>query len=172
MEKQQVANLIRSLIRQLSARYSTIPPPLKALYDVCHGGGSKPSVESLQKTLLQVLETFQHAYIIIDSLDECAERKLFLNWIEAINTWNKGKLHLLVTSRNGHDIVERLSLLDHDHVSMKPEHINTDIEKFIDYTLETEEFQRWDEDEKAKIKSKLLGSAEGMYDPFHHKFSF
>jgi hypothetical protein len=162
-EVQVHESLIRSLIRQFSAYLDGIPGPLMALYKRCHYGDSQPTISALEATLLSILDSFQHAYVVIDSLDECTERRPLLNWIRRMNEWKKGKLHLLVTSREEEDIAKRLRLLDPDDVRMTPEHVNVDIEKYVDHMLQTEdELQQWDEDVREKIKSSLLANAGGM----------
>jgi hypothetical protein len=124
-------------------------------------------VESLQATLLLVLEAFNDVYIIIDSLDECTERKKLLKWIKEMTSWKKIKLHLLATSRPEEDIAQHLKLLDCNHVCMKPEFVTPDIEKYIDGVFQAEEsFERWSGEVKACIKSRLLESAGGMYSCF------
>ena len=70
---QTVESLIRSLIRQFSTAYGGVPAVLTKLYHSCHDGGAQPSVESLQATLLPILEAFNDVYIVLDALDECAE---------------------------------------------------------------------------------------------------
>ena len=164
---QSLESLIRSLIRQFSTPYGGIPAVLTKLYHSCHHGGCPPSVESLQATLLLILEAFNDVYIIIDSIDECTERKKLLKWIKEMTTWKDDKLHLLATSRPEEDIAQHLRPLDHNHVCMKPEFVTPDIEKYIDGVLQAEEsFERWGGEVKACVKSKLLESAGGMYSCF------
>jgi hypothetical protein len=137
---------------------------LTNLYRSCHDGGSPPSVESLQATLILILEAFNDVYIVLDALDECAERKDALKWIKEMTLWRNGKLHLLATSRPEEGIAKQLRPLDPDHIDLKPDLVTRDIERYIDTTLEREEaFERWDDEIKATIKSTLLDKAGGMY---------
>jgi hypothetical protein len=161
---QTVESLVRSLIRQFSAAHGDIPAALAKLYHSCHDGGSQPSVESLQSTLLLVLEAFGEVYIVLDALDECAERKDLLKWIKAMTSWRKGKLHLLATSRPEATIAKILRSLDPRHVHMEPKLITGDIERYIHSSIDEEEaFERWDDKVKMTIKSALLKRAVGMY---------
>jgi hypothetical protein len=161
---QQVDSLIRSLIRQFSATYGGVPTVLAKLYHSCHGGGSPPSVESLCAALLFILEAFDEVFIILDALDECAERKELLKWIKHMTSWRKGKLHLLGTSRPVEDIAKYLRSLDPDHVCMMENLITYDIEKYIDSILHQDDaFEHWDSEMKATVKNRLLESAGGMY---------
>src|SRR6202035_5272350 len=89
---QTVESLIRSLIRQFSTAYGGVPAILTKLYHSCHDGSAQPSVKSLQVTLLLILEAFNDVYIVLDALDECAERTAVLKWIKQTTTsWRKGK---------------------------------------------------------------------------------
>jgi hypothetical protein len=161
---QQVHSLIRSIIAQFAAPYGGIPATLAKLYQSCHDGRSQPSVESLQSILFTILEAFNDVYIVLDALDECAERKELLKWIKDMTSWRKGKLHLLGTSRQVEDIAKYLRLLDPDHVCMMEDLITYDIEKYIDSILHQDDaFEHWDSEVKANIKNKLLENAGGMY---------
>jgi hypothetical protein len=164
---QTVESLIRSLITQFSTPYGGVPAVLTKLYHSCHSGRAQPSVESLQATLLLILDAFNDAYIVLDALDECAERKAVLKWIKQITSWRKSKLHLLATSRPEEYIAKNLRLLDPDHVNIKQELVSRDIKSYIDRILYGEDsFKKWDDKIKANIKNTVLKSAGGMYAVF------
>ncbi|KZP29069.1 hypothetical protein FIBSPDRAFT_927164 [Athelia psychrophila] len=67
--------MIRSIIMQLARRCDGIPAALVDMYNRCERGLRQPSIKLLQDCLSRILEAFDRVYIIIDSLDECAERK-------------------------------------------------------------------------------------------------
>jgi hypothetical protein len=168
-ESQTVGSLIRSLIRQFSTPYGGVPAVLTKLYHSCHDGGAQPSVESLRATLLLILEAFDDVFIVLDALDECTKRNDVLKWIKEMTSWRKGKLHLLATSRPEEDIAKNLRLLDPDYVDIKQDLITRDIKRYIDFILEDDvAFDRWNNEIKANIKSKLLESAAGMFVLFLH----
>jgi hypothetical protein len=161
---QLVDSLIRSLIAQFAAPYGGIPTTLAKLYQTCHDGRSQPSVQSLQSVLFTILETFDDIYIVLDALDECTERKDLLKWIKQMTSWKRSKLHLLTTSRPEEDIAKNLRLLDPDYVDIKQDLITHDVKRYIDCILDSEDaFDRWNDEIKANIKSKLLESAGGMF---------
>ena len=164
---QAVESLIRSLIRQFSTAYGGVPAVLAKLYHLCHNGGAQPSVESLHATLLLILESFNDVYIVLDALDECAERQDVLKWIDQTTSWKKSKLHLLATSRPEEDIAKHLRSLDPDHLNIKQDLVSHDIEKYIDSILYDEDsFEQWGDEMKTNIKNTVLKSAEGMYALF------
>jgi hypothetical protein len=167
-ESQTVASLIRSLLRQFSTPYGGVPAALTKLYHSCHNGGAQPSVESLQATLLLILEAFNDVYIVLDALDECAEKKDILKWVKETTSWRKSKLHLLVTSRLEEDIAKHLRLLDPNHVYIKQDLVGRDIERYINSILDGEDsFEKWGDETKVNIKNTVLKSAEGMYALFY-----
>jgi hypothetical protein len=161
---QTAGSLIRSLIRQFSTAYGGVPAVLTKLYHSCHDGGAQPSVESLQAALLLILEAFNDVYIVLDALDECAEREDVLKWIKQTTVWRKSKLHLLATSRPEEDIARHLQLLDPDHVNINQDLAGRDIERYINSMLYDEDsFGKWSDEINANIKNTILKSAEGMY---------
>src|SRR5277367_5167984 len=161
---QTVDSLIRSLIVQFAASYGGIPATLAKLYQSCHDGKSQPSVQSLQSVLLIILEAFDDVYIVLDALDECAQRKDVLKWIKQMTSWRNSGLHLLVTSRPEEDIAKLLRLLDPDHINIKQDLVRRDIERYINSILYDEDsFGQWGDEMKANVKNTLLESAEGMY---------
>jgi hypothetical protein len=163
-ESQTVGSLIRSLIRQFSATYGGVPTVLAKLYHSCHDGGSPPSLPSLHATLLLILEAFDNVFIVLDALDECAERKDVLKWIKQMTSWRKSKLHLLITSRPEEDIARHLQLLDPDHVNINQDLVGRDIERFINCILYDEDsLVQWGDEINADIKNTVLKGAEGMY---------
>jgi hypothetical protein len=163
-ESQTVASLIRSLIRQFSTPYGGVPAVLTKLYNSCHNGGAQPSADSLQATLLLILEAFNDVYIVLDALDECIERKDVLKWIKDMTSWRKGKLHLLATSRLEEDITKHLRLLGPNYVYIKQDLVSRDIERYINSILYDEDyFGQWGDEIKANIKNTVLKSATGMY---------
>jgi hypothetical protein len=160
-------NLIRSLISQLSDQFDGIPAALVGIYG---NGHQQPSTDSLRYTLLSVLQGFQKAYIIIDSLDECAERVLLLNWIRITVELKLANVHLLVASRQERDIEDRLQLLSPIRVCLGKQSENRDIEEYLDQILQTDsDFKQWGEKTQGDIRVALMKGGQGIYAPFYHE---
>src|ERR1700761_6939256 len=67
--------LIRSLIWQFSLKCDGgVPKVLANLYACCGNGHQEPTLDDLQITLQKILDGFHSTFIILDALDECAER--------------------------------------------------------------------------------------------------
>jgi hypothetical protein len=125
-------------------------------------------VDSLHKTLLVILDGFQHVYIIIDALDECTQRQRLLCWIKEIVSVRRYKLHLLATSRSEEDIAHCLQSLEIAEVDMTSEAVDNDIQSYLDWMLhEDVSLRKWNEVVQNEIKVTLLNGAKGMYDLFY-----
>jgi hypothetical protein len=146
---------------------------LHSLYDQCGRAGIQPSLESLHSTLLLVLDGFRDAYVIVDALDESADRVKLLNWIREITRWKVGKLHLLLTSRQERDIEVKLQPLEPVSICLEGEGVDLDIATYLDRMLQdNEEPAAWNEDEhiRDRVKTSLLTGAQGMYDAIQTSF--
>ena len=161
-------SLICSVLIQLCDRCNVIPNALSALYKTCHSGSSQPPVDSLHKTLMVILDGFQHVYIIIDALDECTQRQRLMCWLKEIISLRIHKLHLLATSRSEEDIAHCLRSLETAEVDMASKVIDSDIQSYLDWMFhEDVSLRKWNEEVQNEIKSTLLNSAKGMYDMFY-----
>ncbi|KZP17520.1 hypothetical protein FIBSPDRAFT_830538, partial [Athelia psychrophila] len=152
---------IRSLILQLWHQLGRIPVALKDVY----GDGPshpQPSLAVLEAALQTIIGEFQHAYIIIDALDECADRHKLLRWVKDISRWRGGRLHILLSSRRERDIEDSLAIINElGRVSFAGGSTNPDIVKFIDESLV--ELKRWDYEIRRLIRGTLLEGADGSF---------
>jgi len=153
-------NLIRSLIKQFSVQCGNIPNALVQLYG---GGHQQPQICSFKDVLLQILDRFQEAYIIIDSLDECSDRGQLLGWIAEIISWKVAKLHLLTTSQPERDIETHQQSLHAHSVTLEGESVTSDIEKYIDWTLQGDKWKLQNKLVLDQVKMKLMEDAGAMY---------
>jgi hypothetical protein len=108
-ERQKHDNLIRFLIAQLYVQNAKPPQALEALYAVNQNGQRQPSYEGLVETLKAVLGLSLKTYVIIDALDECADREELLELVQEMNELRT--VQILVTSRKEKDIEEVLKTL-------------------------------------------------------------
>jgi hypothetical protein len=104
--------------------------------------------------------------VIVDALDECADRAKLLTWIKEITRWKVGKLHLLLTSRQERDIEVKLQPLGPVSICLEGEGVDLDIATYLDRMLEDdEEPAPWNEDDdiRDRVKTSLQTGAQGMY---------
>ncbi|KAF7970452.1 hypothetical protein HWV62_23897 [Athelia sp. TMB] len=155
-------SLVRSIIMQLSDQVDGIPPALVNLYHGEHNGRSQPLLASLENTLLQILQLFRAAYIVIDALDECDDRPKLLRWINSVTSQSSGLLHLMVTSRPEPDIKDRLrphrNLREVDVADRRG---SDDICRYIDASLS--EVKAWTESQKELVRIALVNGAHGVF---------
>ncbi|KAF7972857.1 hypothetical protein HWV62_16892 [Athelia sp. TMB] len=151
-------SLLRSVISQLSDRCGdNIPNVLLELYNKCDGGHRQPTETQLEDTLARILGTFGSTYIIIDSLDECAEKADLLRWIESMTSQNPRNLHLMLTSRPEADIEQGLASLRHlKKVTVGDGSTEDDIAAYLDARLKAPDMNKWDQAEKQMIKASLF----------------
>ena len=111
-----------------------------------------------------ILDGFSSTFIILDALDECAERQKLLNWIHTFileNDINLG-LHLIVTSRPEEEIEDKFK--SYHYLDLAQESENHDLVAYLDYQLENDsDLQKWNFDTQEQIKLTLLKQADGMY---------
>jgi len=140
-----------------------VPKVLVNLYHHCYGH-QEPTLADLQNTLQKILAGFSSTFIILDALDECAEREKILNWIQTL-ILEKGTnlgLHLIVTSRPEQEINDQFKA--HHCIDLVKESGNHDLEAYLDYQLQNNSgLQKWKSDTQEQIKSTLLKKADGMY---------
>jgi len=162
--------LIRSLIWQFSLKCdSRVPTVLVNLYAHCGNGHQEPTLDDLQNTLQRILDGFSSTFIVLDALDECAEREKILNWIQTFILEKKKNLglHLIVTSRPEQEIEDKFKSCY--YLDLVEESENHDLVSYIDYQLENNSnLRKWDSETQEQIKSTLIKKADGMYVYFQH----
>jgi hypothetical protein len=172
-DKQTLNNVIRSLISQLYHKRKDTEKLLDSLFTSCNNGRSQPTVESLCKVFLQMIDQAQEIYIVLDALDECRIRKGpqsegLLAWIQSLSDLEQSNIHLLVTSRPEHDIelvLRKLAQSDEDIVPIQSDLIEDDIRSYVHTRVRTGDgLRRWRSrtDVLDEIQRVLMEKAQGM----------
>jgi hypothetical protein len=162
-EKQQSANLIHSLITQLSSQSSSCPHTLAVLYSQSLDGQRQPTMESLLASLKFILEGFQHVYVILDALDECGDREQLLALVEEITEWKHATLHILVTSRKERDIEDCLIPQVSAQINLDSALVNADIQTHVHERLRNDsKLKKWPKKVHVQIEAALMEGAQGM----------
>jgi ankyrin repeat domain-containing protein 50 len=158
--KQLVHGLISSLVQQFFRMCTVIPEGFEALRSDC--GDGLPSRMSLMKVLREILSVFNHAYIILDALDECAERDDLLLFLRDITNWHLNT-HILVTSRCNAVILKFLVPRITHSINLGSAPVDTDIRLWVHEQLqEDNRLRRWAPDVKEEIEASLMKGANGM----------
>ncbi|KAF7965800.1 hypothetical protein HWV62_41763 [Athelia sp. TMB] len=155
-------SLVRSIIMQFSDQFDGIPPALVNLFEDECNGRSQPLIGALENTLLQILQFFHTAYIIVDALDECSEGSKVLKWIHTIVSQTSDRLHLMVTSRPEPEIKDRLRrLYNLQEINIATQRESDDIHRYIDARLA--EIDKWTDPQKKMVRDGLSGGAYGVF---------
>jgi hypothetical protein len=166
-QKQVPELMARSLISQLSQQCVKLPASLETLFSSCENRQRKPTLDELLEVLQQITLESSQSYIILDALDECANRAELMDTLETIAGWQLKKLHILVTSRRERDIEISLeTLVDaRNAIDLRTEMVDKDIRAYIDHRLSVDKnLKRWQKDRgiRQEIEAALMEKACGM----------
>ncbi|KAJ7897905.1 ectomycorrhiza-induced ankyrin-domain/NACHT-domain-containing protein [Mycena olivaceomarginata] len=156
--KQDLGQLLNSLVTQLSALSYEPDKVLDTLYVKESNGKHPPKHEDLVKVLQKLLTAFKEGvYIVLDALDECRDKTDLVAFIRELLNWNLRNLHVVVTSRReGFDSFRELS----NEIPLTPADVEEDIKKYVEGKVR---LQPWDQDVKELVTSTLLEQGNGMF---------
>ncbi|KFY29437.1 hypothetical protein V491_00029, partial [Pseudogymnoascus sp. VKM F-3775] len=167
IDKQNPELMVRSLISQLSEQCITMPLALEALYLSSDKGNRQPSLDALMNVLQQMLQEFLHSYLILDALDECADRPELLSILEQIAGWQLKELRVLVTSRQLGDIKSSLEdIVNREHIiRLQSQLVDKDIQAYVRQRLSVDKgLKKWQKNAEIKreIETTLMEGSRGM----------
>ena len=173
VDKQELGNLLPSLLIQLSARSDPCCDILSRLYSSHDRGVRKPSDRAMVQCLVEMLtiEAQRPTYIIMDALDECpitstipSPREEVLELVEELVGLHLPNVHICVTSRPEHNIQTAFKDLTLRAVSLHDESgQQEDIANFVASFVRTDrKVRRWQDDDKDLVIKTLSEKADGM----------
>ena len=166
VDKQNVDNLLSSLLKQLSQERPSLPESVKALYDQHRNKQTRPSIDNLSRALQSVAAMYSRVFIIIDALDECQVsdscRARFLSEIFTLHA--KTGANLFATSRFVPEITEKFAR----SLSVEIRASDEDLRVYLDSNMSllpaldrrSPELQ---EVIKTEIKTEIIKAVDGMY---------
>jgi hypothetical protein len=165
-----VAVVIRSLIKQLSAGEPELDGEAQLLYARYSPSGHEPSFKELEDAILSLIDGLgKDVYIVLDALDEFPESSGYLSRLDLLdqikNLVERGsdKLHVLVTSRKEQDIDSSLAHRVTEQVSIQSAQVDADIRLYISSTLRDDhKLKKVPEKYKKEIETKLVEGSRGM----------
>jgi ankyrin repeat domain-containing protein 50 len=166
--KQNVRNMLNSLIAQICHQRRELLEAVTSFYRQYYDGRMVPSISDLTDLLACSTEGFMDVYFVLDALDECppsgpaATRADVLKTLKAIKGWGDQRIHLLVTSRNEVDIEHELTPIITDGPLDVREFIDEDIKLYIRNELSSPKFQHWSPGIAADVEESLIKRADGM----------
>ncbi|KAF8334571.1 ankyrin repeat-containing domain protein [Amanita rubescens] len=141
--KQTSRSLLSSLILSLTVKSKNFLL-LEKLYDK----HEQPTKAELLCLLMNLLQLFQQAYIVIDALDECDDYyQLFVQVVKIIYEWRLPHFHLLVSSRREQHIITSMGECSPAEIFVKEDH----------------RLKRWNDIVQQDIKNALISGANGMF---------
>ena len=173
IDKQNLRNLLPSLLIQLSAQSDPCCDVLSRLYSAHNRGVKKPSDSAMIECLKGMLahEAQGPTYIIMDALDECpntsgvpSPREDVLGFVDELVGIHIKNLHICVTSRPEHDIHTVLEPLTFRPVSLHDESgQQEDIVNYVaSFVHSDRRMRRWREEDKELVIKTLSEKADGM----------
>lgn len=165
--KQEVWACFSSIVAQLCAHISSLPPYIKQSYERSGHGKFQPSLGELIELLFDTMRNLSHVFIVIDAVDECpreTERDLLLNTLSHLKSKMLENLHVLVTSRRETDIEDiLLPLLTVPAIALQRSEVDLDIKLHITNQLATDpKLKKWSREVQAEIEQTLMAGANGM----------
>ena len=173
IDKQNLRNLLPSLLIQLSAQSDPCCDVLSRLYSAHNRGVKKPSDLAMMECLKEMLthEAQGPTYIVMDALDECpttfgvpSPREDVLGFVDELVGLHIKNLHICVTSRPEHDIHAILEPLTLRPVSLHDESgQKEDIVNYVSSFVHSDRrMGRWRTEDKELVIKTLSEKADGM----------
>lgn len=168
VQKQHAELMLRSLVCQLSQQSIEIPASLDTLCSSHEDGKRQPSLDALLEVTRRIMQSLPQVYILLDALDECAQRAELMEMLETMAAWQLQNLHLIVTSRRERDIERSLEgLVDlQNRICLQSEVVDKDIQQYVRQRLSDDKgLSKWGKDIalRREIESVLMKGSKGMH---------
>jgi hypothetical protein len=162
VDKQNVDNLLSSLLKQLSQERPSLPDSVKALHDQHRNKRTRPSIDELSRALQSVAAMYSRVFIIVDALDECQAsdgcRARFL--LEIFNLQAECGVNLFATSRFIPEITEKFD----GSISLEIRACNEDIQRYLkDHMSQLPAVVLCSPDLQEEINTEIVKAVDGMY---------
>ncbi|KIW89844.1 uncharacterized protein Z519_09273 [Cladophialophora bantiana CBS 173.52] len=127
---QNATGLRGAILQQLVRAQRLIPEPVLRLYEYHSGRGTRSSLQEISDTLHTIFSNYSKVYVVVDTLDECADdgtcAKL-LTTIRSLQKESSTDLRLMVTSRSIPNIEEKSK----GELTLKVRASEEDVKRFI-----------------------------------------
>lgn len=164
-ETQKSKDIVGTIIKQLARKKEVLPKSLVELHREYSRQDELPSQVKLQAQLVEISQSFDQVYIIIDALDECPDQDLILPLITAL-IQESSKVKICVTSRIEQNIRKSFAKLACPTLEIEAKKVDRDIAVFVDAEIDRlskdYEWGTIDLALKAKIKTALVTKSNGM----------
>jgi hypothetical protein len=166
VQKQQAEPMLRSLLWQLSQQSHQIASILDLHYSSFDEGKRQPSIDTLLRMTRHILQKSQ-VHIILDALDECAQRVEVMDILRTIAEWQLQNVHLIATSRRERGIESILEefLSPQNCICLEVEVVDHDIKQYVRQRLSDDKsLSKWGRDINLwdEIETALMRGSKGM----------
>lgn len=160
-DDQTSANLLASLLKQLSQAKPSLPDRTRALYEHHIEKRTRPSLEEISQTLQSVANMYSRVFVIVDAVDECPTldggRTELL--AQMFQLQSHSRINLFATSRPIPEITEWFT----GSVWLEIRASEQDVQRYIDGHLSIlPGFIRRNIDLQKEISTAILQSVQGM----------
>ena len=164
IEKQSSKKAIRSLLFQFTLQQQNRLQILEQLYQKYENGQQQPAEDVIRALLKDALSCTEYKYIILDALDECADREVFVTFIrDLVNSQQEG-LRVMITSRREKDIGEQLGDIANYNIDIQSAIVDEDIRVYVRDRLATDsKLKKWPAKVQEDIITVMMKKADGMY---------
>ncbi|PMB70810.1 Vegetative incompatibility protein HET-E-1 [Beauveria bassiana] len=169
VEKRSTEKAVRSLIDQLYRKCTPAQGLLNSFYAPYQKAGGQSSEDALQEILQAMMQECGEVWLVLDGLDECETRSQnavggTMPWIQKLRG-SLTNIHLLVTSRPGHDIqscIETWACAE-EMISLQSDLVAHDIKAYIE--TQVQQIKRWQAkpDVQRLIATTLRDGANEMF---------
>lgn len=157
--KQEVHDLLSSLVKQLAQSRPSLPEALGSTYDAHEKKRTKMSTQEVLDSLHSIASSFSRLFVVMDALDECnaESRQAFLKGIRQLQ--ENHPVSILATTRQVPDIVDGFG----DCVCLHIKASDDDVLQYISSRLPgMQSFVRSQPEIQEKIKKGVLARTAGM----------
>jgi hypothetical protein len=159
--QQESDALLRSMLMQLALRSPEALGRLRELYGDCAWGSREPSSVNLFEAVTDALTHFPKAFVIVDALDECSDRRALLQNLKALSTLPN--VHIIALSRRERDIELALESVAHE-IPLTTANVDKDITMYVKHRMsESDDMRLWSPGDRQKVQEHLTSKAHGMY---------
>jgi hypothetical protein len=167
-QKQYAERMLRSLISQLLQQPLDIPASLDILFSSHQDGEQQPSLEAFIDVVHHMIQQIPQLYIVLDALDECAQRQDLMESLSTMARWQLQNMHLIVTSRKERDIENSIKVFvdEQNSICLQDEVVDKDIQQYVRQRLSNDEsLSKWGKDIalRQEIETALMKGSLGMY---------
>jgi hypothetical protein len=174
-QKQYAEPMLRSLICQLSQQSIKIHASLDTLFASHEDGKRQPSLDALLEVTHQIMQQTPQVYIMLDALDECAQRTELMEILVTMARWELQNMHITATSRRERNIESSMKeFVDQQNsICLQSKVVDKDIQQYVQQRLLNDKsLSKWGKDValRQEIEAALMKGSQGMY--VYHSASY